>query len=303
MNRSILTALLAITMGAFPLSINAQLYVADEASGFGSQTETWIDAGGQKERNVDPFKVNERVVWVQYPNAYINEPNHRSYNIEWMDGSYTLYYPVSCVVAPNTTPAQAIEHLNSDSSPTVASSASNSVFSGPLNGVILNHHMEPVNKTGNMTAVSLFLPGTVACDSGLGEITATVSGFSNVQKWWDGGTPNWRRTTQTFRITYKPLVTISAEFSPPTISMTGVVNTYVENRTDLIVTTSGGTKVVIEWPEVNKVEYEQTGVWVKGHTQSVSVADGANLINKRIRVRSSEAGTSTINVPVTMTIS
>lgn len=302
MNRSILTALLAITMGAFPLSTNAQLYVADESSGFGTQTETWIDAGGQKEQNVVPLEVNERVVWMHYPNAYINEPQHRYYNIEWMDGSYTLNYPASCVAAPGTTKAYAVEHLNTDSSPTVASSESNTVY-GPLNGAILKHHMEPVNKTGNKTTVALFLPGTVSCDSGLGEFSATGSGFSNVQKWWDGGTPNWRSTTQTFRITYKPLVTISAEFSPRTIFMTGVVNTYVENRTDLIVTTSGGTKVVIEWPEVNTVEYEQTGVWVKGHTQSVSVADGANKINKRIRVRSSEAGTTTISVPVTMTIS
>lgn len=301
MNRSILTALCAITTVVFPLSINAQLYYADGSSGLGTQTEWWIDASGSKKTTTTPVKVDKRVVWVLFPKAYLNEPGRGSYNIEWMDGLYRTDYPRSCSVAPGSSPLHVNEHLNYESS--VATSQSEEV-GGSLDPfyVWLKHHLEPVNKIGKSTHVSLILPGTISCDPGLGEFTVTVTGYSNVKK-WGNGSPNARRTSQTFSIKYTPFATtISAEFSPSTISMTGVVNTYVENRTDLVVTTSGGTKVVIEWPDVSTVEYEQAGGWVKGHTQSVSVADGANKINKRIRVRSSDPGTTTISVPVTMTL-
>ncbi len=300
MNRSILTALCALTMGLFPVAGLSQLYIATSAAG--SQTESWLDVSGERDSAGDPyFHVTKDNVIAAYRDAYLTEPAHRTYNIEWLDGRYTLTYPPSCVFVQPTGGAYSQEYLRNNGS-NVAKAQSDAVTSGTLNGVILKHHLEPVNRTGNSTGVGIYLPGTIECSSGLGEFTATVTGFSNAQKWWDGGTPNWRRTTQTMSVTYKPLDTISAEFSPQTISMTGTVGTYIENRTDLIVTTSGGTKVVIEWPEVNTVEYGQAGEWVTGHTQSVSVTDGANKINKRIRVRSSEAGSTTISVPVTMTL-
>lgn len=301
MNRSILTALCA-TLVVFPLSINAQLYYADAASGFGMQTEWWIDASGSKKTTIQPFKVNKEVVWASFPAAFLNEPGRGTYNIEWMDGLYRTDYPRSCSVGPGSSGLWAGESLNDGI--TVATSITNTEEGSldPYNAY-LKHHLEPVNKIGNATAVNLFLPGTISCDPGLGEFTVTVTGYSNVKK-WGNGSPNARRTSQTFSIKYTPFAnTISAEFSPSTISMTGVVNTYIENRTDLVVTTSGGSTVVIEWPDVSTVEYEMAGGWVKGHTQSVSVADGANKINKRIRVRSSDPGTTTISVPVTMTLS
>ena len=301
MNRTILTALCA-TLVVFPLSINAQLYYADEASGFGTQTEWWIDAGGSKKTTIKPYQVDKRLVWASFPTAFLNEPGRGSYNIEWMDGLYRTDYPRSCSVAPGSRALEACEYLNKGSGVAYSCTAEEAGSLDPYY-VYLKHHLEPVNKIGNSTAVNLFLPGTISCDPGLGEFTVTVTGYSNVKKWGDGS-PNARRTSQTFSIKYTPFATtISAEFSPSTISMTGVVNTYVENRTDLVVTTSGGTTVVIEWPDVSTVEYEKAGGWVKGHTQSVSVADGANRINKRIRVRSSDPGTTTISVPVTMTLS
>lgn len=301
MNRSILSVLCALTMCIFPVVCQSQQYIVKSATA--SQTESWLDAGGERESTGSPYvNWNKYAVWSHYQNVYLNEPTHRVYNIEWLDGAYTLTYPPSCVAKDtHGWGANAREILRQDGAD-VALSVSDTVNSGVLNGVVLKHHREPVNKTGNQTAVQVNLPGTVSCDSGLGEFTATVTGFSNAQKWWDGGTPNWRRTTQTLTVTYEPLVTVSAEFSPQTISMTGPVNTYIENSAYLIVTTSGGANVMIVWPEVNSVEYEQAGVWVKGHSQIVSVTDGANKINKRIRVRSSKAGSTTISVPVTMTL-
>lgn len=301
MNRSILTALCALNLGLFPGVSLSQQYIATSATG--SQTESWLDATGERDSVGQPyFYLDTTGVISKFKGVYLNEPHRRSYNIEWLDGRHTLTFPPSCVVGPDSGGAYSQQYLRMKGD-NVALAQADAILPGKkLNGVILTHHLEPVNKIGDTTGVGIMLPGNVECSPGLGEFTATVTGFSNAQKWWDGGTPNWRRTTQTVSVTYKPLDTISAEFSPQTISMTGTVNTYIENSTDLMIRTSGGTNAEIIWPDVNLVEYEQAGVWVKGHTQSVSVADGANKINKRIRVRSSVAGSTTISVPVTMTL-
>ncbi|TGB71784.1 hypothetical protein CRG96_02285 [Escherichia sp. E4930] len=301
MNRSIITAL-GVLILTLPVAGFGARYIA--SSGTGSQTESWIDSNGERpSTSTTIVYANPGQTEGWFPDTWLNEPNHYQYNMEWLDSQHVLSYPPSCRFSNSVYEAKTKILLLKNDTTYVAVAQSNEVTTGQLDGLTLKAHLEPVNAVGNQTRVDIFLPGTIECDPGLGEFTATVTGFGNAQKWWDGGTPNWRRTTQTLSVTYKPLVTLSAEFSPQTISMTGTVNTYIENSTDLIVTTSGGTNVEILWPEVNTVEYEQAGVWVKGHTQSVSVTDGANKINKRIRVRSSVAGSTTISVPVTMTLS
>lgn len=280
----------------------AQGAVYEVFKGEASNTESWIDSVGERPSANGPWvHILDESVSVNFSLAYINEPNHTAYNIEWIDGQATYTYPAECSRIPGS--------VGNDLNFTVSAKGNDigmkeSVVGDAtaLSGT-LTYHKEPVNMYLSATQAFYRVPKFIDCPSGLGEFSATVTGFLNIQKWWDGGTPNWRRTTQSFTVYYRPQTTISAEFSPHTISMTGPVNTYIENSTDLVITTSGGTKVEIVWPDVNLLEYEQAGVWMKGHTQSVSVTDGANKINKRIRVRSSVAGSTAISVPVTMTLS
>lgn len=238
---------------------------------------------------------------VEFQTSWLNEPNHYAYELEWVDGAAHWAYPSSCTVPSGTgLIAFIIDAWNQINNDTPLHSAPNSETLTDR----LTVHYEPVpSGARTSTQVRLISPTVIECDAGLGEFTVSVNSFLNAQKWWDGGTPNWRSTKQTLSIVYRPQRTVSAEFSPQTINMTGPVYTYIEDSTDLIVTTYGGTKVEVVWPDVNTVEYEQTGVWVKGHIQTVSVTDGVKKINKRIRVRSSVAGPTTISVPVSISLS
>lgn len=223
--------------------------------------------------------------------------------LQWLDGQYVLTYPSSCRTSDGTNVSSSAYYTALNANKAVAAYGTSVTDTGTINGKVGAFHLEPVNKTAVYTAVEYTLPAIIECDGKLGEINAQLQGTYNAQKWNDGNYPLSRTTSQAINLTYTPESSISAEFTPPTISMTGPVNSDLLRVTSLVITTSGGTTVEIEWPDVDLVEYEQDGVWMRSHLQSISVADGVNQIDKCIRVRSSTAGSTTISVPVTMTIS
>lgn len=279
----------------------AQLYEAVEARG--TQDVTWINDEGATSNNAEVYYNygSKGVVRLEFGLTSLDRSGNQ-YSIEWVEGQNVLSFPPSCVRRDDNDGLWTSFRLQR---PGYASIAQYSPYqNGPeLNGRTTHYRTEPVNDNATTSRVTHQYPKYVECDPGLGEFTATGTSTYDVQKWWDGVTPNKRRTEQHAFITYRAVGNFSAYFSPDTVDIAGSVNDYLEHNSNLMISTSGGTTVDIAWPDVNLVEYDMNGTWVKGHNQSVHVTDGPNKINKRLRVRSSVAGYTTISVPVTMTLS
>lgn len=304
MKRSILKHLtLYLLMGTPVVPCYGQTYVLQSVNV--DTSENYLDSTQSVTHGNEFITVqdkNNNMTLISFAASPLNQ-DRKEYNLQWLDGTHTMNYPVSCRTPAGTATSSSVEYIALDASMNTVASGQSVTDAGTINETNGAFHLEPVNKTAAYTRVKYQLPTTVECDGNLGEFMGWVLGSYRAQKWNDGNYPQWRRTIQAIYLTYTPKSSISAEFTPPTISMTGPVNSDLLHVASLVITTSGGTTVEIEWPDVDLVEYEQDGVWMRSHLQSISVADGVNQIAKCIRVRSSMAGSTTISVPVTMTIS
>ena len=230
-----------------------------------------------------------------------------SYNIEWIDGDHTYNFPETCRPADDYVGGSARSNLRVyyqiRKDGTVQREWGLKNFTDSFADANMQLHVEPVNIVGDATHVNVEYPKYIECDAGLESVVATGTGHFNAQKWWDGVMPNNRSTIQTETVYYRPVASpISATFSPNTIQLKGTVNEYISTNSVLMITTSGGTKIEVEWPAVNLLEYGNNGDWIREHKQIVSVTDGLNKVDKQIRVRGTVAGTKTISVPVTITL-
>ncbi len=234
-------------------------------------------------------------------------PTTHSYNLEWVDGDHKYNFPASCRPAEDYIGSSAVSNLRvyygirNDGAGTRSWLKYNSTDS--FGDADMRLYVEPVNVVGDETYADVEYPKYIECDAGLESVVATGTGHFNVQKWWDGVMPNNRTTIQTETVYYRPVSSpISATFSPNTIQLKGTVNEYISTNSVLMITTSGGTQIEVEWPAVNLLEYGNNGEWIREHNQIVSVTDGLNKVDKQLRVRGTVAGTKTISVPVTITL-
>lgn len=297
-----LTANLLVVNGA---SAAGTIYEAYEVSA--NHTTGYLNVPGDTSGAVNIATLRPRYVSIMNFEYLQKNEGRKIFNIEWVEGKNVVNYPASCRSLPEDTGQEwggyyvgfslgAYMGENTDYT---------KIYELPdLNGASFAIRVEPANKPATSTSQSIRLPRYVECDASLGAFEATGNSVMTVQKWWDGITPNARTGSVLYTVKYRAAPTIiSAAFKPDTLQLEGTVNDYITTNSVLMITTAGGTKVEIAWPEVTSLEYEHEGVWTGGHEQLISVTDGANKVDKRMRVRGTVPGPKTISVPVIMTIS
>lgn len=302
MKQLLLPFLAATVMVATIPETHAVRYRAFEVSG--TQTLSYIGSTGTASQNVDSYSTVGSWTDVYLPTAPLSKQN-LEHNLEWVDIGDTITYPAQCRftdewVALNNG-IRIYTLLDRNGGGTGISQYANVA---DLHSTNHTERIEPINKVATGTAKRVRVPSYIECDPGLGTtIEAAGNGYVNAQIWWDGTVPNNRTTTQRYTIKYRIETNFSAAFKPDTIRLVGPVGAYLSTNSVLLITTTGGTKVEIAWPDVNLIEYYNEGMWTGGHKQVVPVTDGTNQVEKRIRVRGEVPGPTTISVPVTMTLS
>lgn len=302
MKQLLLPFLAATVMAASITETHAVRYRAFEVSG--TQTMSYIGSSDTASVNIDSYSTVGSWTHIYLPTAHLSKQK-KEYNLEWLDLGDTITYPAQCRftdewVALNNG-IRITTYLDRNGAGTEIDLYANVADLHSTNNAA---HKEPLNRAATGTGKTVRVPSYIECDPGLGTtIEAAGNGHVNAQIWWDGTVPNNRTTTQRYTIKYRIETNFSAAFKPDTISLVGPVGAYIPTNSVLLITTTGGTKVEIAWPDVNLIEYYNEGMWTGGHKQVVPVTDGTNQVEKRIRVRGEVSGPTTISVPVTMTLS
>lgn len=172
----------------------------------------------------------------------------------------------------------------------------------PYNGAIRD---EPYKGPSNATKSQLeySVPGTIECSN---DAEPSITGMRtvelNLQKWWDGNVPNQRVHQLAVELVYRKKGAVTARFEPNNIELHGKVGQYLTATTKLVINTQGGSQIDVTWPDVSDVEYNSDSGWIRGHTSIIAVNDGVTAIDKQLRIKGSVAGSYTISVPVTVTL-
>lgn len=239
---------------------------------------------------------NSKIVGINFSAIYLT-PSGTLLNIEWLDGKIE-WEPKNCTGAASN-PNVSYHGQLLYSVDTRAVIGGNADFAS---GVITGH-LEPVNKTGQSTRLDLTFPAEIDCDITDETVEIPFTSFLNVQKWWDGATPNYRITKQTGTITYRKMTSLSAAFNPSVISLTASVGKYIETSATLEISSTGITTVSINWPTTSGIQYDdERGEWVAQQPTNHKVTDGVTRVVQKIRVKGTQPGSAVYSIPIELTV-
>ncbi|MEE7414665.1 hypothetical protein [Escherichia marmotae] len=219
------------------------------------------------------------------------------YELAWIDGSWTIRgLPQDCDIS-----SAYVEIRTRDN----GSGYTHSPHI-PLSEGTVTWHEEPVPRLVVLTSTYFEVPRTLVCSKDLGDvIEGGAVGYLNAQKLGVGRAPNNRTVKEYVNWTYKrsTVVSVSAQFKPNEIQLSGQVGKPIITTATLEITTSGGSKVNVEWPDVPGVSYKIDGLWVNKGSSTVSVSDGFNRQTIDIKVTGDQAIQRTYSIPVSITLS
>lgn len=170
---------------------------------------------------------------------------------------------------------------------------------GPAHGIA--EDASPINaKVFNRTWITSTLPTYVTCKAGLGEFDARVQ-HTLLATLPDAGKTkiHWREAT----MIYEPVGAVTrVQLQPASFKLTGPVGEYIEVQTRISVDVEDSTKISVEWPSADMVEYENGGRWTDKLVNELTVTGGLAYRDQKIRLRSATPMSKTISIPVTVTV-
>lgn len=155
-------------------------------------------------------------------------------------------------------------------------------------------------KDFNRSWITSFLPTYVTCPAGLGEFDAYVYQTLRARLPDAGKTKIHRREAY---LIYEPVGAVTrVQLQPASFKLTGPVGKYIEVQTRISVDVEDSTKISVEWPSADMVEYENGGRWTGKLVNELTVTGGLAYRDQKIRLRSATPMSKTISIPVTVTV-
>lgn len=221
----------------------------------------------------------------------VNQECSSGYNIEWIDAGADINLPDGCVM---TTKADLQTYL--------WGIPYKRGYRDLSDGPSMRIHIEPVNYTYYNRALHIDAP-TLDCNRYLGRsVTVPWNGFLNVQKWWDGVTPNVSYLTVAGTIVYTTTGQYATiELSPSIIDIMGTAGSSVITETEI--TIKSDSKVRLSGPAVVGVQYFNESSWADELNMDLSAIDEqGRTISVKLKVTDGQPGRRTYSIPFTVTV-
>lgn len=155
-------------------------------------------------------------------------------------------------------------------------------------------------KDFNRTWLTSFLPTYVTCPAGLGEFDASVYQELRATLPDAGKTKIHGRDVY---LIYEPVGAVTrVQLQPASFKLTGPVGKYIVVQTRISVDVEDSSKISVEWPSADMVEYENGGRWTDKLVNELTVTGGLAYRDQKIRLRSATPRSKTISIPVTVTV-
>ncbi|EFB1110861.1 hypothetical protein FK765_25630 [Escherichia coli] len=282
----------------FVLCLNQPAYQAEGALyhydhvASGTQTATYLDTT-YSTTSSSPWNV------LGHPSTSRNllgDPRgqSRNYNIEWLDAGIILDIPGKCVINESWGAIFELALLNSG--PYVLRDF---VYS---NTEKLYYHKEPVNIVASST-VGWFGPPVLKCDSVTDQtIEVGWTSYHNAQKWWDGGTPNYRTVKTSGVLMYNRKASfVNIQLHPTVITLKGAAGTLLETEVTASIQSDGPVR--LSAPAVTGVQYENLSNWKDDLSVSISdVSEQGKNVLVRLRVSGGKPGDNSYQIPFTVNV-
>ncbi len=154
------------------------------------------------------------------------------------------------------------------------------------------------NQTSLVTNVPMYLD----CDAGLGEFEAKVF-VHNTARPGDNLYRYTRYHQRNLTVTYRPEAVVTGfRLEPSVLNLSGTVGKYVETETKFIVDVKDVTKISVEWPAADMVEYENEGKWSDHLVRVITTNRATASGDQKIRLRSATPLFKTISLTVKVTV-
>lgn len=154
------------------------------------------------------------------------------------------------------------------------------------------------NQTSLVTNVPMYLD----CDAGLGEFEAKVF-VHNTARPGDNLYKYTRYHQRNLTVTYRPEAVVTGfRLEPSVLNLSGTVGKYVETETKFIVDVKDVTKISVEWPAADMVEYENEGKWSDHLVRVITTNRATASGDQKIRLRSATPLFKTISLTVKVTV-